>query len=476
MQKKPCKFNSNPNLFFWLSSFFFLGLNLHAQDLSQLNNLCANLSRNVALGVIVTSVKNNQVIYEHNADQLFMPSSTLKILTAAVGLKRLGPDFTYTTELLVSPDLNNCPKNIYLKFSGDPSLTAKDLTQLFNALTQLNIGLIAGNIIYDDSGYTVPKINTAWMVSDIETCEMVPLSKAIIDHNYYHFEIHPANALSLPSILKPKLKACPEYPIDNQVITSLDKDTIWRKYGFINNILCIQGKAGINRKPQRIELPITDLDQYIQQNIANALQYNNIVLEGSILPGKIPNDTIVLAKHGSITLNAILAKGLKFSENVPFGALLLELASLDNPTATSWRNACSTLTTAIKDYYSIDLSKAVIDDGIGLSRYNLISPRQLSELLISIYKDPSISSCFMNSLAQNGHEGDLQKRLTDEPFLGKIKAKTGSMTGLSSLAGYLTTSKGDLLSFVIFVNGFSGPSQFYRDFQDQCCRILMEQL
>lgn len=429
------------------------------------------------VGIIVKSLDDDRVVYSHNDNLLFMPGSTLKIVTSIAALKRLGPDFSYSTQLLVCPNTwVNDPNVFYLKFSGDPTLTVKDLTNLFKKLEKTEVCTSRAKIIYDIADYNVPRINKALMLSDIETCEIGPVSRVIIEGNYYHFEICPGKEPLDPSTLRSKLGIEPKYNIDNQVTTSLNKDNTWRTYGFIGDVLRIQGKAGINHKPQRIELPVDDLDFYIQQNIEKALKETGTNLKYEIISGKIPKNTVLIGEHKSQTLNAIISEGLKYSINLPFGVLPLELAALENPSADSWRKASSILAELIEKNYSIDLSEAVIDDVIGLSRYNLMSPKQLSEILTAAYKDPSISSYFMSGLAQNGKAGDLKNRLIEPAFIGRVNAKTGSMTGISGYAGYLETHKGNKFCFVIFINGIRGLRQPYRDFQDNVCRILIEQL
>lgn len=466
--------------FCWISVVVFsalLGLPIIGFGNQVRENIEAILPLNAQVGIIVRSLDDDRVIYSHNDNLLFMPGSTLKIVTAVAALKRLGPNFTYSTQLLVNPDTWASEPNVfYLKFSGDPTLTARDLTKLFKALGDTEVCGSSGNIIYDSADYDVPRINKAWMMSDVETCEMGPVSRAMIDGNYYHFEIWPGKELLEPSILKGKHGIEPRYKIDNQVQTSTDKEYIWRSYGFFGDVLRIEGKAGINLKAQRIELPVDDLDFYIQQNIEKALRESGSKLKFGIRSGKIPRDAILLGEHKSQSLSTIISEGLKFSINLPFGVLPLELAALEKPLANSWRGASSILAELVEKNYGINLSQAVIDDGIGLSRYNLMSPKQLSEVLIAAYKDASISSYFVNGLAQNGKTGDLKNRLSDPAFIGRVSAKTGGMTGISGFAGYLETHKGKRLCFVIFINGFSGSRQPYRDFQDDVCRILIEQL
>lgn len=466
----------NYKLLFLEICFFILLSHLEANNYEKINSLILkSLPSNAQVGIIVKSINDEKLIFEHQMDQLFLPGSTVKILTAAIALKNLGPNFTYITELLAKKNLKENSCTLYVKFSGDPSFTLEDLTDLFNSLTLNNTHEI-DRIIYDSSGYNVPPLNSSWMLQDIETCEVVPTTKAIINENYYLFELYPAQKLEERSTLKSKLGILPIYKIDNQVVTVPDENFVRRSYGFDGDILRIKGKTGIHLQPQRIELPISDLDFYIEQMITSALNNNNITITNKISSGKIPKDAVTVAKHKSKTMASILSQALKHSYNIPFGALLLEIASSHNPSITSWKDASNILKKAFYNHYSIDLSHAIIDDGIGVSRYNLISPRQMCDILLAVYKDPSISKSFLDALAQNGQEGKLQKRMTDPVLIGKIRAKTGILSGVTGLAGYLKTNDDNLVAFVIFVNNFIGSPQPFWDFQDKICRILIEEL
>jgi D-alanyl-D-alanine carboxypeptidase/D-alanyl-D-alanine-endopeptidase (penicillin-binding protein 4) len=119
-----------------------------------------------------------------------------------------------------------------------------------------------------------------------------------------------------------------------------------------------------------------------------------------------------------------------------------------------------------------DTSRLNIVDGSGLSRYNLISPAQLAALLNKIYFELSVSPELIYALPTAGIDGTLKARLVN--YLGKVRAKTGSMGGVSTLAGYLQTKSNKMLSFVIMLNGITEPVQKYRDFQDKLCLLLAE--
>src|SRR5439155_921171 len=115
-------------------------------------------------GIIVQSLDTGEVLYKKYDNRYFKPASTMKVMIAMFALKELGPDYIYTTRLHGNGDLD-CSEanNIYLKFSGDPTFTSDDLALLLSELKKQRISEIAGDFVYDSTGYTTPKICGGWM-------------------------------------------------------------------------------------------------------------------------------------------------------------------------------------------------------------------------------------------------------------------------------------------------------------------------
>lgn len=114
-------------------------------------------------------------------------------------------------------------------------------------------------------------------------------------------------------------------------------------------------------------------------------------------------------------------------------------------------------------------------DGSGLSTYNLLSPDLVVKLLQVIAKDFSLFPEFFDALAIAGVDGTLKNRFKESPLTRYFRAKTGAMSGVSCISGYLQTRQGNLLAISLMMNGFTGSAQPLKTAQDEILKILWEQ-
>jgi D-alanyl-D-alanine carboxypeptidase/D-alanyl-D-alanine-endopeptidase (penicillin-binding protein 4) len=112
-------------------------------------------------------------------------------------------------------------------------------------------------------------------------------------------------------------------------------------------------------------------------------------------------------------------------------------------------------------------------DGDGQSRYNLVSPDQMVEFLKWMKEQFLFFPEFLASFPISGVDGTLRERMSDPSLKGKVRAKTGTMTGISSLAGYAMTTSGELLAFSLFINGFTKPASTYKLSLEDAITLLM---
>jgi D-alanyl-D-alanine carboxypeptidase/D-alanyl-D-alanine-endopeptidase (penicillin-binding protein 4) len=140
----------------------------------------------------------------------------------------------------------------------------------------------------------------------------------------------------------------------------------------------------------------------------------------------------------------------------------------------TWENGMRAIKTFINDEVGIDTSSLVLVDGSGLSRYNLLSPAQIVDLLVHVYNDFKIFPEFLSLLAIGGADGSLEKRMFTEELYLKTRAKTGSLNGVSSLSGYTVTSDNDIVAFSIMMNGFVGNHTVYRELQDKIVSAITQ--
>ena len=185
-------------------------------------------------------------------------------------------------------------------------------------------------------------------------------------------------------------------------------------------------------------------------------------------------DLKLIASHDSAPLSVLVVQMMKKSDNLIANSLFKTVGAHYSQTMASWQSSAA----AEKDILTksgVDTQGMVIIDGSGLSRDNRVSPDQFSQVLLAAYRDPRIFQDYLQALPVGGMNGTLRNRLGSRDIIGKVKAKTGSMHGISSLSGYVETKNGKTLAFSIVVNGFVGALYPYRSMEDKLCRVLNAQ-
>jgi D-alanyl-D-alanine carboxypeptidase/D-alanyl-D-alanine-endopeptidase (penicillin-binding protein 4) len=172
-------------------------------------------------------------------------------------------------------------------------------------------------------------------------------------------------------------------------------------------------------------------------------------------------------------LPAIVKEALKESNNLFAEAMFLQTGRLQQPKDVSFKVAAKFLQNFVNRKFGMFSASYNIVDGCGLSQYDLLSPQFMVDMLALIYKDNELYPILYKSLPISGVDGTLKTRLNDKTTINKVHAKTGSLTGSCTLAGYIRTADGRDLAFCIMNEGAvkMAPS---RKIQDQICTILCE--
>ncbi len=207
------------------------------------------------------------------------------------------------------------------------------------------------------------------------------------------------------------------------------------------------------------DTPILEPEKFTGALFKLALQRKGIKIQGKIREGKAPENCTLLAKHESEPLRELAKVLLKNSDNLYANCIFKKMGG-------SWARGGESVENFLKEL-SIEGLRVV--DGSGESRYNLVSPHQMVKFLKKMKENKELR----RALPTPGAEGTLKFRM------GKLKeavrAKTGSMTGVSSLCGYLTTEEGEELAFAIFVNGYvKEGSEIKEALEDRICHLLVK--
>ncbi len=174
--------------------------------------------------------------------------------------------------------------------------------------------------------------------------------------------------------------------------------------------------------------------------------------------------TVYTISHG---LDELLVPMMKESDNIYAECLFYQTAALSGKKGASYKDAGSK-TEELLMKIGLDPGSYRIADGSGLSLYNYASAEMLAGLLIYAWRNEAVREHLLPSLPVAGVDGTLKKRMTDTEAYGIVKAKTGTVTGISSLAGYIPLVNGHTLAFAIINQGISSASEG-RAFQDDVC-------
>ena len=222
--------------------------------------------------------------------------------------------------------------------------------------------------------------------------------------------------------------------------------------------------------PQLSPLLVERKDEFMPV-FANRLREAGIVVEASITTAPYSKDALMLCLR-SHTLKDVLMPMLKESDNLYAESLFFQIAASQTVRPAKAAHA--------RQIIKRELSKAGVTgvpyriaDGSGLSLYNYVTPELMVKLLCYAYKNTKIFMQLYPALPIAGQDGTLKKRMTGPYTNGKVKAKTGTLTGISSLAGYLTTANGHVLAFSIINQGVLKNADG-RGFQDRVCTALCE--
>ncbi len=423
----------------------------------------------VRWGILVKTLSSENILYSQDAQKYFISASNMKLFTTAAALQKLGADFRIRTSIY---DEGNGVLRVVGR--GDPSFKNAQLTILSKQLYTQGIRQI-NQLIADDSYFQGEVVNSSWEWEDIQADYGAPVNSLIVNEN--------ASILtSLPQTIGQPLKIQWNDPTEtyhwkvenNSVTTEADKP------GFVQvnrdlkgQIIRINGQLAVNSQPDITGLavfdPIANFIRQFRQNLAK----EGITVKETVNSNLSKNDKEIAAVE-SPPLAELLIETNVNSNNLYAEALLRSLA-IKKPREKSQNTADIGLQVVRETLTQLGVAPEgyIIVDGSGLSRKNLTTPAALVQVLQGIGKSPQ-AEVFRDSLAIAAVNGTLKNRFLNTAAAGMVQAKTGSMTGISALSGYMNAPNYEPLVFSIIVNQSEQPGKVMRTAIDEIVVLLSE--
>ena len=420
-------------------------------------------------GVLVQDPGAGEVLYEGETGTQLLPASNMKMFTAAAALESLGPDHTFETRV-VAEDGEGAPTTVgdlHLVGGGDPVLSAEDLDTLAADVAASGVEVVEGDLLADDSRFDEQRLVDDWWEEDEPFAYSAQISALTVAHGD-RFDTGVTEVAVEPAAegepVTVDLGAADGYAeLDNSAETGApgSEHTLEIDRPTGTNTIEVTGSLPAGADPLQDLRTVDEPAGLAGHLFAEALDGHGVEVRGDLEYGQLPGDwdePRELAGHTSAELTEILVPFMKFSNNAHAEMLVKEIGREAAGEGT-WEAGLAEVEQAL-DGIGVDTADLVFNDGSGLSRSNLVTAATVGDLLTRV-RDTDWADDFRDSLPVAGEEdpfvgGTLSGRMGGSAAEGVLTAKTGTLSGVSALSGYVPAPDGGELVFSVVNNAYEG--------------------
>jgi D-alanyl-D-alanine carboxypeptidase/D-alanyl-D-alanine-endopeptidase (penicillin-binding protein 4) len=464
--------------------------------------------RAAEFGILVVDPERGDTLYSHNAGKLFMPASNQKILTSAVALHLLGPDFRYSTTIAASAPARDgvIGGDLIVSGTGDPTISdhmrgdaMAPLRQIADSLEARGIQRVSGRLRSGLDAFPDATIGYGWAWDDLDFNYSAGVDELYFNEGFTRIivrggshagdvaEVHTAPARTYPRVVG--------------LVTTVARDTTPRR----NRLSARQDStdagavivSGTVAAGDSAEAIITFRDNaaaYLEA-LREALADKSIWVDGGVwshppdsararpLPDSATTDSepqsrppsadsgVPLFSMVSPPLRDILSPFLKPSQN-QIGEVLLKTLGRSGTGVGTADSGAAVVSRQLLEWGALP-DGFVVRDGSGLSRHDMVSPETIVRVLTVMQRDPAFNVWY-EALPIAGVDGTIATRMRNTAAQNNVHAKTGSLDMVRSLSGYVTTADGHRLVFSILANNWTVPASQVTALQDAIAARLAE--
>ncbi|MGQ4647426.1 D-alanyl-D-alanine carboxypeptidase/D-alanyl-D-alanine endopeptidase [Lyngbya aestuarii] len=418
-------------------------------------------------GILIQPLATTETLYAREASRYFIPASNAKLLTTAATLHQLGSWFRIQTSVYGTGTLPNLT-SLRVAGRGDPSLNNADLSDLAQQLKRQGIHQVE-QLIVDDGYFQEAAVNPTWEWSDLHFSYAVAVNSLILNQNAVELTLSPQQLGEALELSWSDQIAAKQWQVRNNSLTA---EALTPNSAAVTGILGqpqlqITGKLAVDAESNSYFLAIPDPAKYFLERFQNVLRAEGIeVVRASLASNYVASGERELAKVESPPLAVLLVATNQESNNLYAEALLRTL----HTTQQGKLSPEDPLKAALANL-GVDPTSYLLADGSGLSRHNLVTPEAIAQTLKLIAQTPQ-AAVYRASLPVAGISGTLSSRFSNTAAQGNLRAKTGTLSGVSALSGYLDVPTYQPLVFSIMVNQSEQSSTNLRHAIDEIVLLL----
>ena len=367
---------------------------------------------NAQLGVLIVNPGTSDTLYSRNSGKLFMPASNQKVLTGAVALALLGPDYRYQTVIARRGEMKDSvlEGDLIVIGRGDPTISDRFHGNALNAMAAIadsigarGISRVTGALRQGGNAFPDSIYGYGWEWDDLSGSSGAPVDELLYNEGM------------------------------------------------------VQRAARIDGRDTTVAIATRTPGYAYLSALYLALSRRGIAVEGLVDLGVdslvAPYDTLYAFQ--SPPMREILKHFLKPSQN-QIGEVLLKTLGLERAGVGVADSGAAVVRRQLTEW-GVDSAGVVVYDGSGLSRHDLVSPETLVRTLVAMMRDSTTFAVFHDALPIAGVDGTIRTRMAGTAAANNLRAKTGTIEFVRSLSGFVSTADGELLVFSFLSNHFTVP-------------------
>ncbi|TNF32586.1 MAG: D-alanyl-D-alanine carboxypeptidase/D-alanyl-D-alanine-endopeptidase [Deltaproteobacteria bacterium] len=409
-------------------------------------------------GVSVVCTADGKVWGAHDADHLLYPASGTKLLTTAATLDLVPADVVWSTTVhgALGAD-GHVTGDLVLVGDGDPQLLPDDIDALAESLRAAGVAAVDGDLVVASGCFAGPLLPPAYDMKNADDAYRPAVSCAGSNYGAVKIAVRPGPKIGAPVIVRI------EPDNDAVVVTRTAKTVAGKSDAKLTitardredgrTVITVGGELGLKSKGATVRKRVADPGLLTGALLARALAERKIVLSGAVRvdPRADSADTPILARVDSPSLVDAIRDMNTWSNNAMAETLFAHLGAAEDGAPATWERAQQAVAAALVAR-GVPAAAFVIVNGSGLYEATQITPAGMTQVLVSFAGDDPKSRAFRDSLAVAGESGTLEWRLRTKATRGLVRAKTGTLDGITSISGYVPAASGCLLAFSIIIN------------------------
>lgn len=467
-------------------------------------------ARKAFLGVLIVDADSGKTIYELNADKFFTPASNTKLFTTVLAMATLGPDYRFRTTIETTGAIDSAGRlrgDLVLVGRGDPNFSNrkmpfdaknpidgppdKPLADLADAIVAKGVKEIDGDIVADDSYFPYAPYPEGWAIGDAPFYYGAPISAICLDDNSLDLKVTPGDHVGAPAWIT--VEPWPGYDVYAYSVTTGATDSpvqfdVVEEPGPKQFLL--RGSIPLGHATVDEPLAMPNPAEYTANVLKELLEARGVRITGDARAQHAPPPAegmaldppspaaaepapTVLAERASQPLIEIVRVINKVSQNLHAEILLRTVAK--EKMGVGSLSAGLNVEKSFLNSAGVPDGEVDLDDGSGLSRENLVTPRAVVALLEYVRRQPW-GDAYFSTLPVAGVDGTLDNRMKGTPAEGRLEGKTGSVEHTQAVSGFATTVRGEHLLFSMFDNHNGGKGSDATKILDAIAVAMVEDL